>query len=206
MSLKVLTTGRYVTVYDTRPHNCFRNRARNWVHSRIWRSRDCFLSTSPTRKTAIAPFLRESVYRTTRAVSPHDRGACLHLLCSSSPLPPSPPAEKATASQDQTGKASTDDGARRQEAPDLAARKHSRMDVEIGLSGRQSPKQSRLGARGSTTVSRDEGRVVCRRHRQIQNLRKISGGNPQGQIRKCWHHGGNPGRPGERRSCAAMDV
>jgi len=31
-------------------------------------------------------------------------------LCSSSPLPPSPPAEKATASKDQTGKASADNG------------------------------------------------------------------------------------------------
>src|SRR5215471_8689838 len=41
----------------------------------------------------------------------NDRGACLHLLCSSSPLPPSPPAEKATARQDQAGQASTHDGA-----------------------------------------------------------------------------------------------
>ena len=60
--------------------------ARNWVHSRIWRSRDCFLSTSPTRKTAIAPFLRDTVYRTTRACSLQSpRGACLHsaqaVLC-----------------------------------------------------------------------------------------------------------------------------
>ena len=71
----ILTTGRYVTVYDTRPHNCCRNRAHNWVHFRIWRSRDCFLSTSPTRKTAIAPFLRDSVYRTTRAVACNHRAA-----------------------------------------------------------------------------------------------------------------------------------
>jgi hypothetical protein len=39
-------------------HNRSRNRARNWVHSRIWRSRDYFLSTPPTRKTAVVPFLR----------------------------------------------------------------------------------------------------------------------------------------------------
>src|SRR5262249_49610260 len=32
------------------------------------------------------------------------------LLCSSSPLPPSPPGEKATARQDQTGQACTSDG------------------------------------------------------------------------------------------------
>ena len=30
------------------------------IHSRIWRSRDYFLSTLPTRKTAIVPFLRLS--------------------------------------------------------------------------------------------------------------------------------------------------
>ena len=42
-------------------HNRSRNRARNWVHSRIWRPRDYFLSTPPTRKTAIVPFLRLSL-------------------------------------------------------------------------------------------------------------------------------------------------
>ena len=42
------------------------------------------------------------------------RGACLHLLCSSSPLPPLPPAEKPTARQDQAGKASTSNGAQEQ--------------------------------------------------------------------------------------------
>jgi len=41
----------------------------------------------------------------------NDRGACLHLLCSSSPLPPSPPAEKATARQ--SGKAGAGIGDRR---------------------------------------------------------------------------------------------
>ena len=47
-----------VRLYDAGLHNRSRNRARNWVHSRIWRSRDYFLSTPPTRKTAIVPFLR----------------------------------------------------------------------------------------------------------------------------------------------------
>jgi hypothetical protein len=32
------------------------------------------------------------------------------LFCSSSPLPPSPPAEKATARQDQAGQSCTSDG------------------------------------------------------------------------------------------------
>jgi hypothetical protein len=41
-----------VRLYDAGLHNRSRNRARNWVHSRIWRSRDYFLSTPPTRKTA----------------------------------------------------------------------------------------------------------------------------------------------------------
>ena len=53
------TTSRSgLTVYDTGVHNCSRNRARNWVHSRIWRSRDYFLSTESTRRAAIVPFLR----------------------------------------------------------------------------------------------------------------------------------------------------
>src|SRR5262249_55207912 len=59
-----------VTLSDVGLHNRSRNRARNRIHSRIWRSRDCFLSTSPTRKTAIAPFLRDAFYRTRRAVTP----------------------------------------------------------------------------------------------------------------------------------------
>src|SRR5262249_20109294 len=56
-----------VTVYHARPHNGSRNRARNWVRSRIWRSRDYFLSTPPTRKTAIVPLLRLIACRTTPA-------------------------------------------------------------------------------------------------------------------------------------------
>jgi hypothetical protein len=55
-----------VALYDARPRSCSRNRARNWVHSRIWRSRACFLSTPPTRETAIVPFLRDLVCRTMR--------------------------------------------------------------------------------------------------------------------------------------------
>jgi len=39
-------------------------------------------------------------------------GGDFSLIRSGRLLPPSPPAEKATARQDQTGKASTDDGAR----------------------------------------------------------------------------------------------
>jgi len=46
-----------VTLYDAGLHNRSRNRARNWVHSRIWPSRDYFLSTPSTRKTTIVPLL-----------------------------------------------------------------------------------------------------------------------------------------------------
>jgi hypothetical protein len=41
-----------VRLYDAGLHNRSRNRTRNWVHSRIRRSRDYFLSTPPTRQTA----------------------------------------------------------------------------------------------------------------------------------------------------------
>jgi hypothetical protein len=60
-----------VRLYDAGLHNRSRNRARNWVHSRIWRSRDYFLSTPPTRKTAIVPFLRLSLSDGTSYGSPH---------------------------------------------------------------------------------------------------------------------------------------
>jgi hypothetical protein len=49
-----------VTLYDAGLHNHSRNRSRNGVHSRIWRSRDYFLSTPSTRKTAIVPCLKLS--------------------------------------------------------------------------------------------------------------------------------------------------
>jgi hypothetical protein len=39
----------------------------------------------------------------------NDCGACLHLLCSSSPLSPSPPAEKATARKEQARQSRTDE-------------------------------------------------------------------------------------------------
>src|ERR671934_1093640 len=45
------------TSYDPGLYNRSRNRARNWVHSRIWPSRDYFLSTPSTRKTTIASLL-----------------------------------------------------------------------------------------------------------------------------------------------------
>jgi hypothetical protein len=57
--------------YDAGHHNRSRNRARDWVHSRIWPSRDYFLSTPSTRKTAIA-LLLSLVCRTARpAAAPH---------------------------------------------------------------------------------------------------------------------------------------
>src|SRR5262249_13078580 len=47
-----------VSLYDAGLHNRSRSRVRNWVHSRIWPSRDYFLSTPPTRKTTIVSLLR----------------------------------------------------------------------------------------------------------------------------------------------------
>jgi hypothetical protein len=73
------TTSRSgLTVYDTGVHNCSRNRARNWVHSRIWRSRDYFLSTASTRRAAIVPFLRLA----SRAPDtvPRGRAACREAM------------------------------------------------------------------------------------------------------------------------------
>src|SRR2546427_7347749 len=65
-----------VTLYDAGLHNRSRNRARNWVRSRIWPSRDYFLSTSSTRKTTIVPLL-SLVCRTARpAAGPHGPNDC----------------------------------------------------------------------------------------------------------------------------------
>src|SRR3981189_1571078 len=61
LPLGVSSSRSAVRLYDAGLHNRSRNRARNWVHSRIWRSRDYFLSTPPTRKAAIVPFLRLSL-------------------------------------------------------------------------------------------------------------------------------------------------
>ena len=65
-----------VTLYDAGLHNRSRNRARNWVHSRIWPSRDYFLSTPSTRKTTIVPLL-SLICRTARpAAAPHGPNDC----------------------------------------------------------------------------------------------------------------------------------
>src|SRR6266481_3304910 len=57
-----------VTLYDAGLHNRSRNRARNWVHSRIWPSRDYFLSTPSTRKAIVPPL--NLVCRTGPAAAP----------------------------------------------------------------------------------------------------------------------------------------
>src|SRR6266566_8588585 len=65
-----------VTLYGAGLHNRSRNRARNWIHSRIWPSRDYFLSTPSTRKTTIIPLL-SLVCRTARpAAAPHGPNDC----------------------------------------------------------------------------------------------------------------------------------
>jgi hypothetical protein len=83
-----------VTSYDAGLHNRSRNRARNWIHSRIWPSRDYFLSTPSTRKTTIVPLV-SLVCRTARAaIAPH--GPMTQRLV---------PARRAQAARPQTGSA-----------------------------------------------------------------------------------------------------
>ena len=85
-----------VTLYDAGLHNRSRNRARNWVHSRIWPSRDYFLSTPSTRKTTIVPLL-SLICRTARpaaARTDQDCGDLPRSPRSSSALTASSPREK----------------------------------------------------------------------------------------------------------------
>jgi hypothetical protein len=72
----------YIRLYNVGLHNRSRNRARNWVHFRIWRPRDHFLSTPPTRKTATVPFLRLSFVGRHVLRSPARTDDCGHLLTS----------------------------------------------------------------------------------------------------------------------------
>ena len=86
-----------VTLYDAGLHNRSRHRARNWVHSRIWFSRDYFLSTPSTRKTTIVPVLSLSLSDGTSCGSPHgphDRGDSPRSPCASSALTALPPRAK----------------------------------------------------------------------------------------------------------------
>jgi hypothetical protein len=86
-----------VTLYDAGLHNRSRNRAHNWVHSRIWPSRDYFLSTPSARKTTIVPLL-SLVCRTARpAAGRTDQmtaATCPRSPCSSNALTASPLREK----------------------------------------------------------------------------------------------------------------
>src|SRR5215471_6034167 len=72
--------------------------------------------------------------------------------------PPSPPAKKATARQDQTGQASTDDGAWHHKAPDLTTAEVHSVDVKIGPLGFDSRNQLRLSIR-EPALRRDEGGI-----------------------------------------------
>src|SRR6266568_7438252 len=60
-----------VMLYDAGLHNRSRNWARNWVHSRIWPSRDYFLSTPSTRKTTIVPLLSLVCRTACAGIAPH---------------------------------------------------------------------------------------------------------------------------------------
>src|SRR5262249_46194672 len=86
-----------VMLYDAGLHNRSRHRARNWVHSRIWFSRDYFLSTPSTRKTTIVPLLSLSLSDGTSCGGPHgpnDCGDLPPLAVLEHTLTASPPREK----------------------------------------------------------------------------------------------------------------
>ena len=122
-------------------------------------------------------------------------------------LPPSPPAEKATARQDQAGQSRTDDGAgdSSQLASDLTTGEIRSVDVKVGLSAFDPRDQRRLGLRNSTREHGDKGRIVDQRLREIEDLGGVSPGGhylrEPGKHRCC---GGDTGVRAERR--AAMDV
>jgi hypothetical protein len=59
--------------HDAGVHHSFRNRARNWVHSRIWRSGDYFLSTPSTGTASIVPLLNDRI----SCPGCHDNASCL---------------------------------------------------------------------------------------------------------------------------------
>src|SRR6516164_7284596 len=97
--------------------------------------------------------------------------------CSGNLLPPSPPAEKATASQDQPWKSRTDDGTWRHKAPDLTTAEVHSVDVKIGPLVFDSRNQRRLSIR-EPALRRDEGRIVDPR---------VSGG--RSELREIEGHG-----------------
>ena len=65
------------------------------------------------------------------------------LFCSSSPLPPSPPAEKASACEDKTGQASAEDGPRHDQRGRV--RCHDDRQVAFGNEGDQLGHDVRAG-------------------------------------------------------------
>ena len=88
-------------------------------------------------------------------------------------LPPSPPAEKTSARQDQTRQSSTGDGTwdRSQFAPDLATGEGCGVDVKIGQSAFDSRDQRRLSLRDRPHPN--EGRIVDRRLCEIVELPEV---------------------------------
>jgi len=89
-----------VTLYDAGLHNRSRNWARNWVHSRIWPSRDHVLSTPSTRKTTIVPLLSLICRTASPAAARTDQmtaATCPRSPRSSSALTASPPTRERPA-------------------------------------------------------------------------------------------------------------
>ena len=127
-------------------------------------------------------------------------------------LPPSPPAEKATAREDQAGQSSTDDGAGDNKlGSDFTTPIVHGVYIQIALIAQNSRDEVRLGLR-EPAMGGDEGGIVGRSHGKIEGVGWISpGGHSSGPSR--WFHGevgkrgqqgGDHGVGAERR--AAVDV
>ena len=96
------------------------------------------------------------------------------LGCGCRLLPPSPPSQQTTAREDEAGKSRTGDGAGHcghggQLTSNFARGVTRRMNIKITLPAQHSRDQRRFGRRGRPAVGRDEGRIVTRSHRKIED-------------------------------------
>jgi hypothetical protein len=125
-------------------------------------------------------------------------------FCLSSPVPPSPPAEKATARQDQAGQSSTDDGSGDKLGSDFTTGIDHGVYVKIALSAQNSRDEVRLGLR-EPAMGGDEGGIVGRSHSKIEGVGWISpGGHSHREVGKRGQQRGDHGVGAER--CAAVNV
>jgi hypothetical protein len=102
--------------------------------------------------------------------------------CSGALLPPSPPAEKDTARQDQARQSGTRDGAgdSSQLAPDLTAGELRSVDVKISQSAFDSRDQRRLSLRDRPHLN--EVRIVEPRVQETKGLIICAGGYSQREL------------------------